>query len=1021
MNKNTNNFRRQGERGSALLIVLGFLSFMIISAVAFAIYMRIERQASSNYRHASSARHLLNSALYRAMDEIDSELRADIMPLIGNSNSSDKNNRKFPTWPGRVRTSAVVNSLDNGGNARVLSLDALSYIPGILLNDVRYYSVMPYKYDPGIENYTQGHEYLGAKWRPFSRPLLNMEGQNAAGSAVVGRYAYVCVNISDMLNVNTCRAVVRDATENQISIGHLFKNDADRLAFEVRRALDKGYTTLHDFYSCMFEMNKPAIFNSPWHDYLDTSLDWKPFNDATKHVLVTDGIVKAEPVTNPNPYNILTAPPIAAADLINLQPPVEVSFQDAAFGTALNNALNGNIGSSSGFSSILPTLLCDYIDVDNVPSALNMPSVELAPMISQISVPPTAAFIASRQQTPAPAPPATPVTIYTLDLTSLGNSFVDVELMWPFKYTSYRTTTDNYVIEVKAYLKVDKSVAENMSDDFATPPLKGNGYIAELTGSVPAPNFWSRNISNPNDAFAVVNVPLTANFNAANNGPGTPGGTPNLDLCDSDGTTYNGFAMGSPFTLSLVLGYVRIKNDSNGKYVDNVPTMLPFPGYSGITEWQEYTACEKLFFQTGPSLPLATTMAVGPVNQIPAPVATLRYAWTCLETADPRFNWKTHNWIQSNVAAADGALNQSTLDVLDPSIPANDGRDGDIFMSVSNVGRLQSPGELGAILRPFNYQVSGNPVDFRTHNDVRFCQDYNAMFRTIRLYDQGDPTDLINCRHDDIYNNFIAANADGSLTGARVNPLSDISMVLGAAVERIPLDFWISNEITTAVQADNTPSASLLSANYSTLMAGNDWRNFTNGWSLCLNNVSKVTDINTTYSSHLKDEYGSHEYFGWYSGLNPNMVFQTAGASPFDATSVAPSLPLSLTAPLHEVDREMLYAFTLDSFSDRQQLFLYIISAEATAASFGDETSSLAGGKAVALVWRDPYPVGFDAGSVVLPAKMYPDNSRISPWEQDYLGVDDDGNEYYDKDTHSLNREQGYHEQKILFFKYLDN
>ena len=38
------------RRGSALLIVLGMLSFMIVSAVAFSVYMRMSRAPSSFLR-----------------------------------------------------------------------------------------------------------------------------------------------------------------------------------------------------------------------------------------------------------------------------------------------------------------------------------------------------------------------------------------------------------------------------------------------------------------------------------------------------------------------------------------------------------------------------------------------------------------------------------------------------------------------------------------------------------------------------------------------------------------------------------------------------------------------------------------------------------------------------------------------------------------------------------------------------------------------------------------------------------
>ena len=174
------------ERGSALLIVLGFLSFMLISAVSFAVYMRIERQASSNYRHATTARHLLNVGLYRAIDDIDAELR---VPSVNGTPRS----RKFPDWPGRVRASAVPDSAQNGMDARVLSLEALSFIPGIFVNDARRYAV-PNDADPGA--------WCGAKWRKITMPGSVMGG----GQVEVGRYAYVCLNVSDMLDVNVCTA-----------------------------------------------------------------------------------------------------------------------------------------------------------------------------------------------------------------------------------------------------------------------------------------------------------------------------------------------------------------------------------------------------------------------------------------------------------------------------------------------------------------------------------------------------------------------------------------------------------------------------------------------------------------------------------------------------------------------------------------------------------------------------------------------------------------------------------------------
>ena len=62
---------RHCRRGSALLIVLGMLSFMIVSAVAFAAFMRYSRMPSSYLRRSSASRLLASqSAKYRMESSI---------------------------------------------------------------------------------------------------------------------------------------------------------------------------------------------------------------------------------------------------------------------------------------------------------------------------------------------------------------------------------------------------------------------------------------------------------------------------------------------------------------------------------------------------------------------------------------------------------------------------------------------------------------------------------------------------------------------------------------------------------------------------------------------------------------------------------------------------------------------------------------------------------------------------------------------------------------------------------------
>ena len=61
----------KAKKGSALLIVLGMLSFMVISAVAFSVFMRQGRMPSSFLRQRILSRQLVKAALAQAMSELD--------------------------------------------------------------------------------------------------------------------------------------------------------------------------------------------------------------------------------------------------------------------------------------------------------------------------------------------------------------------------------------------------------------------------------------------------------------------------------------------------------------------------------------------------------------------------------------------------------------------------------------------------------------------------------------------------------------------------------------------------------------------------------------------------------------------------------------------------------------------------------------------------------------------------------------------------------------------------------------
>ena len=923
------------RRGSALLIVLGFLSFMVISGVSFAIYMRTERQASSNYRHAVNGRHLLNAGLARAMEEIDSELRL-----------RDNDERKFPDWPGRVRVSAATEDEDNDRDARVLSIESLSFLPPFLINDVRRYAVR------------QGSDsvYEGAKWR-------SLEG------SVFGRYAYVCVNVSDMLDVNQCRAQLRDVSTNRVSLGHLFETDTQRTDFDQDAEDDGHYFSLQDFYATRYERAKNEV-SSPFHMYIKNG-NFQPFenSDLLNQVFIADSIAKPEPVKK-DACNIWLNPPIDPT-LLKIRKPDPGQLSGAVentFWDALRKAKPGAMPNEQ----VVAALLKDYIDEDNVPSMLNVPCLERVPMVSQIVLDNDIFCPKITTATKQVGNPARDVTVYSVQLFGMPTAETTisaplyVELVWPFKHTELRPDTASFDIELDAYLKLHRTHSDMKTTSF---PDAGSCIKLKHTRTS-IQKFWRTAFTSENDCFYKMDLEVEA-----------PRADVVYDIVDSDGAFSADFAEGQDFSVSFII-FARIRNNA-GDYVDCAPQGPPiFP------EASTFADTPKLYFQTDKR----TAKAVG-MNMQPIP-----YLWTGLDVADPRFNHNAANWVpNSETKETFVGVNPSTKKLLQPPL---EGRDADLFMFVSDMGALHSPGELGFIVRPDNFRdpSSGPSRDFRDAGLEPIEKDF--MFRPLRTYDHGD-----GYKRDDIYNHFYAMRADGTLPGARVNPLSDMPEVLEAALWDTPLDYWIAstNNGLSAAQRKNltfTRHARYFSTTTST---DSNWKSFRDAWADGLDKVMKESkNPNTVWSKTLSDYYGDAQWLAWYS------------------EDVARKNIFGINVPnaLHEIDRKMLYSFSLDSFSDRQQLFLYFIRAEATVPSFGGGTEvglqSLAGGRAVALVWRDPYPRGFvkdnddDNGNDAMDKDedWYPDGGYKDPWRQ-YPGHG------------STSRYQGYHDTRVLFFKQL--
>ena len=182
------------RKGSALLIVLGMMAFMIVSAVAFSAYMRTSRLPSSYLRRSNASRQLAKAAVAEAIDAVDRAIANNPHPGVG-TETVETDGRTRNMWPGRVLL--ATNRVDEvGKTVPVLTMEALAYIPPPLVNEVRYYSRLA----------------STATWHQFGFDS--------------GRYAFCAVDVSDYFDVNRMVAdrPRSSAPVRRISLSYLFEN-----------------------------------------------------------------------------------------------------------------------------------------------------------------------------------------------------------------------------------------------------------------------------------------------------------------------------------------------------------------------------------------------------------------------------------------------------------------------------------------------------------------------------------------------------------------------------------------------------------------------------------------------------------------------------------------------------------------------------------------------------------------------------------------------------------------------------
>ncbi len=397
------------RRGSALLVVLGILSFMIVSAVAFSAFMRYSRLPSSYLRRTVATRQLVKAALANAIDTIDRGIANNPHPGL------DPLATQQNYWQNRVYVGNVNNLLTEdefSETVPVLTLEGLAYLPPSLVNDVRYYS----RLSPA------------AKWQS-----LDFDA---------GRYAFCAVDVSDYLDVNRLVAdgPRASAETRRISLAHLFENanhtgpatdpaqwddwlieqnlrapkDPQNESLGFKYNSNVPLVSLADFNLALGSTGQATGFTSPFYEFISSgnSAHLDTFDTANAQLprmtFVTDSLLPPTPVAADEDADLnLSNEEDQPFPMDYLDGSRQVTFQDIyelasdRQGDTTANHLRNRLSFLGLF------MLCDYLDVDHVPLSLAIPSVERLPMLCGLKPDFAGAKIAVKE----PASPAsTPLT-----------------------------------------------------------------------------------------------------------------------------------------------------------------------------------------------------------------------------------------------------------------------------------------------------------------------------------------------------------------------------------------------------------------------------------------------------------------------------------------------------------------------------------------------------------------------------------------------------------------------------------
>ena len=363
----------KNRRGSALLIVLGMLAFMVVSAVGFAVYMRQSRVPSSHLRREATARYLLKSALANAISRVNGEydgsrnrvegIGDDPYPglIAGTYDRGSYDSYNGNCWVKRVFS--PFGMVDPSSTVSTLTLEALAYLPPAIINEVRVHS----------------RRTSTATWRNLAYDL--------------GRYAFCAVDVSDCFDINKLSKSSRRTSMagQRISLSSLFPDDAEELSRQLAsKAGSVPFVSLADFNIAFGKSDY-----TPFIRYFSGGNNGKMYlqNDAdsvSNALFITDTWFPATNAYLTSDLELKT-PTLDSNHFFDLSQEKNQPFKKSDFGLANFleiNTIGGNLAKQlmSNLSIVGQTCLYDYLDEDHIPMSLALPTTEAVPMVCGISL-----------------------------------------------------------------------------------------------------------------------------------------------------------------------------------------------------------------------------------------------------------------------------------------------------------------------------------------------------------------------------------------------------------------------------------------------------------------------------------------------------------------------------------------------------------------------------------------------------------------------------------------------------------